>query len=285
VITGSFYLAGQVRETYTPSMKRVLILLFLLLPFFPAAAQEKEGDEKIEDTIRKIEEEEEEEEQQQQTEKLRRRPKKNEDSEDDGLGDLLWDIFWEVFIRYAASIRFAPYPYAPTSDFSFSTVVIEPDTERKFISLQASSDISVHFDDTYGNVNRLSAQLSAFHFNLYQQNIFSRSQSLSFFSVNGGLSILIRCFDLTAFAGAYKVTTTDKLTLSIGWAVRLFLPGKIYLDLYNLYGFLNDVARFRHLILSLNYSIWRFSVGAGYNYNNIVGDVYAGPCLKFSFWL
>jgi len=23
----------------------------------------------------------------------------------------------------------------------------------------------------------------------------------------------------------------------------------------------------------------------GYNYNQIVGDVYAGPCLKLGFWL
>jgi hypothetical protein len=260
-------------------MKRVLILLFLALPLFHTLAQENEGDEKIGETIRKIEEEEE------QTEKPRRSHEKDEDSEDGGLGDLLWDIFWEVFIHYAVSVRFAPYPYAPTSDFSFSTVVFEPGIERKFISLQASSDISVNFDDTYGNVNRLSAQLGAFHFNLYEQNIFSRSRSLSFLSVNGGLSMLIRRFDLTAFAGAYKVTITDRFTLSLGWAVRLFLPGKIYLDMYNLYGFLNGAARFRHLILSLNYSIWRFSVGAGYNYNTIVGDVYAGPCLKFSFWL
>jgi hypothetical protein len=39
------------------------------------------------------------------------------------------------------------------------------------------------------------------------------------------------------------------------------------------------------VITSLNFPIWRFSVGLGYSYNLIVGDVYSGPCLKVNFWL
>jgi hypothetical protein len=35
----------------------------------------------------------------------------------------------------------------------------------------------------------------------------------------------------------------------------------------------------------MNYTVWRFSVGAGYNYSLIVGNVFAGPRLKVSFWL
>jgi hypothetical protein len=35
----------------------------------------------------------------------------------------------------------------------------------------------------------------------------------------------------------------------------------------------------------MNCKVWRFSVGAGYNYSLIVGNVFAAPCLKVSFWL
>jgi hypothetical protein len=91
--------------------------------------------------------------------------------------------------------------------------------------------------------------------------------------------------DLSGFAGAYIVTTTGNCFLSVGISSRIFFPGRLYLDLYGLYAFVSENAGILHLIGSLNFAIWRFAIGAGYNYNNYLGDVYADPCLKISFWL
>ena len=266
-------------------MKFIWIVLLLLLPLsmIPAQDQEAEGDEKIEDTIKRIQEEAEEEEE----------GEAEGGAEDEGdscagcqiFGEIFREILGELFWQYMFSVRFAPYPYAEQYAFRYSTLVFEPGEPGKVASIQASADLSTHFDGTYGNSNRLSAQLSALHFNLFNQTLFASSESLSILSLNGGLSLVIGGFDLSGFVGAYKVTTTDTFSVSMGLSSRIFLPGRLYLDLYSLYAFLNDTIRFVHLAANLNYMLWRFSIGGGYNYNNIVGFVYAGPCLKISFWL
>ena len=260
-------------------MKTLWIILLLLLPLSMICAEE-EGDDKILDTIKKIQEEAEEEE-------------SGWDDEEDGdscagcdiFTDVCFEIFGELFWQYVAALRFAPFPYDEHSLFRYSTMVFEPGEYGKIATLQINTDLSIHFDGTYGNTNRLSAQLSALHFNLFNQTFFSRSASLTNLSLNGGLSLVIGGFHLDAFAGGYKITGIDSFVLSMGLGSRLFLPGRIYVDLYNLNAFLHDRVRFVHVAATLNYTVWRFSVGAGYNYNSIVDDIYAGPCVKVSFWL
>jgi hypothetical protein len=190
-------------------------------------------------------------------------------------------VFWE----YCTSVRFYDYPYAEPAGYRFNTMSHLEPGNRKFASLQASADLANHFDGTWGNINRLTFQLAALHFDLYNQTTFSRSTSLSLVSFNAGLSLLLGNFTLSGFCGGYVVNTTGTVTFSAGLSSRIFLPGRLYLDIYNLYAFLNGAAQFRHLTATLNLALWRFSVGAGYNYSLIVGNVFAGPCLKVSFWL
>jgi hypothetical protein len=266
-------------------MKAILVILLLLFPLtmIPADDQEPEGDDKILEAIRRIQEEEEEQEEE-ETDSW------DEDDGDTCAGcdigcEIFGELFGELFWEYILSLRFAPYPYAEQSAFRYSTLVFEPGEPQKFASLQSSADLSVHFDGTYGNCNRLSAQLSALHFNLFNQILFSSSEFLSVLSVNGGLSLVIGSFDLSAFAGVYKPNIINSFSTSMGLSSRLFLPGGLYLDVYNLNAFLGDTVRFIHLAASLNYSIWRFSIGLGYNYSNIVDIIFKGPCFKVSFWL
>ena len=96
--------------------------------------------------------------------------------------------------------------------------------ERKAVSLQAATDIATHFDGTYGNINRISVQLTTLHANFYNQIIFAGSEWLSATSLNAGTA-------------------------------------------------------------SLNYAIWRFSLGVGYNYSRFINSEYSGPSLKICFWL
>jgi len=276
-------LQGWYGKSYTCRVNRTVVCIVLLLFLTAAAvpAQEDDGDEKIEDTIRRIQEEEQE----------REDPEAADDDEDSSesgcglFGEIFWEIFTELFWQYLAAIRFAPYPYAEYSPYRFSSLIPPPTEDRKIVNLQAAGDLSLHFDGTCGNINRLSAQLSALHLNLFNQTIFSAHSSLSSISLNGGLSLLIGGFDLSAFVGAYKVTTTDTVMFSMGLASRLFFPGKLYLDVYNLNAILVDRIRFIHVAATLNYALWRFSIGVGYNYNRIVDNVFAGPCLKAGFWL
>lgn len=264
-------------------MKLICIALLLFLPLSAVLADD--GDDKIEDTIKKI----------QEAEKEAEKDSGGSDDDEDGdsclgaacqfFGEGCGEVFGEIFWYYLLSLRFAPYPYAEHCDFPYSTLTYEPMEDSKFVMLHAAADLSMHFDETYGNINRLSFNLSALHFNIYNQTIFSRSSSLSIVSINGGITLAIGIFDLTAFAGGYLVTTTDTFAGSAGISSKLFLPGKLYLDVYWLYAFLGDTADFMHVATSLNYALGRFSVGVGYNYNQIVGDIYTGPCLKAGFWL
>jgi hypothetical protein len=266
-------------------MKVLWIIFLLLLPLSMVAAEddEAEGDEKILETIKKIQEEAEDEE-----------DSGWDDDDDgcsgcslilDGCGDGCGDSGGGLFWDYMIYINFAPYPYAPSVDYYFSEVDYRQFGERKLTSIQVSADLSTHFDGTYGNTNRLTTQLSAVQINVFNQTIFARSVSLSTLSVNAGLSLLVGNFDLSGFAGAYVVTTTGTFLVSGGISSRIFLPGRLYLDLYSLYAYVSENAGILHLIGSLNFAVWRFTIGAGYNFNLFVDDIYAGPCLKISFWL
>jgi hypothetical protein len=55
--------------------------------------------------------------------------------------------------------------------------------------------------------------------------------------------------------------------------------------LYNLNAILKQRVLAVHIAASLNLALWRLSIGVGYNYNRIAGDVYKGPGLKVSVWL
>ncbi len=66
---------------------------------------------------------------------------------------------------------------------------------------------------------------------------------------------------------------------------QFFLPARFYLDLYNLNAALNGKLQLIHWTASLNYAIWRFSLGAGYNYSRFINSEYSGPSLKICFWL
>jgi hypothetical protein len=266
-------------------MRVIWIVLLLLVPLSTVSAddQDSEGDEKILETIRKIQEEEEQE----------KNYYDDDDDDDcsgcglllDGCLELLDAGFAEIIWLYFASLRFAPYPYAAGAGYEFSSLEYRHFEKQKATSVCASADLSYHLDGTYGNVNRLAAQLSALHLNVFNQTIFATSESLSAVSVNAGMSLFIGNFDLNGFAGMYLLTTTGTCMFSTGLSSRIFLPWNLYLDVYSLNAFLNGRVRFVHLLASLNFSIWRFSIGAGYNYNSIVGDIYHGPCLKLSFWL
>jgi hypothetical protein len=277
-------------KCYTLSMRlpRIVLLLWIVLllivPLSAVAAQdqESEGKEKIEETIKRIEEEEEE----AAKAKKKSGSKRTEDEEDSyTLFDFLLDLFGEIFWEYCKSVRFYDYPYAEPYGHHFSTMSYMDFSNRKFVSFQASADLANHLDGTWGNINRLTLQLAAVHFNVFNQTIFSGSTSLSLASFNGGLSLLLGNFTLSGFCGGYIVTTTDTATFCVGLSSRIFLPAKLYADIYILAAALSEAAQFRHLTATLNLALWRFSVGVGYDRSRIVDSVFAGPCFKVSFWL
>lgn len=257
----------------------------LTFPLFFAVSQdqEKEGDEKIRDTIEQIQEE---------AEKETEEEAGTEDEYDGDscsgcrfFGEIFTDIFSEIFWEYALSIRFADYPYAENADYFHNTSTFRYPREDKAASLQATTDLSTHFDGTYGNVNRISIQLTILHANFYNQSIFASSEWLSATSLNGGLSLSIQNFLLSCFVGGYKLNVLDNFILSFGLSSQLFLPAGFYLDLYNLNAVLNDAVQLVHWTLSLNYAFWRFSLGVGYNYNRFIDSEFSGPSLKVCFWL
>jgi hypothetical protein len=261
----------------------IVVLLTLPLCFAVSQDQEKEGEEKIRDTIKQIQEEaEEESEEETETE---------DEYDDDSCSgcqlffDIFLDIFGELFWEYAWAIRFADYPYAENSIYFHNASAFRYPREEKVVSLQAATDLSTHFDGTYGNINRISVQLTTLHANFYNQIIFAGSEWLSATSLNAGLTLSVQNFLLSAFAGGYKLNVLDNFILSFGFSSQFFLPAKFYLDLYNLNAVLNDKLQLIHWTVSLNYAIWRFSLGVGYNYSRFINSEYSGPSLKICFWL
>ena len=139
---------GRCEKSYTDSMRLLWIAVLLTLPLCLVMAQEeeKEGDEKIRDTIKQIQEEAEEE------------SEEETETEEESDGDSCWgcqsffeiflDIFGEFFWEYALQIRFADYPYAENSDYFHNTSAFRYPREEKAVSLQAATDLSTHLDGT-----------------------------------------------------------------------------------------------------------------------------------------
>jgi hypothetical protein len=278
--------------------KYVPVLLSLVLAVAMSCATVKsggsgdEGDQKIKDTIedirkkeaqaRKEREERREQEEAEEEEWWRQDPGEDEgdsgryDGEEEGEG-----FNW---LEYAFAVRFAAYPYAPGSPYAFCTSTWDHPEETKFYALQVNSSAAYHFDGTYENLNRLTFQLTAFHFNLVQQSFFATSERFSLLSINAGCSLVLPDFLLNGYAGAYWLDFLDGPLLSFGVSSQLFLPGGFYLDLYNLNAVLESLW-IMHLTGSLNFAVWRFGLAVGYTYNNFAGSVYQGPSLGISFWL
>jgi len=278
--------------------KFVPVLLFLVLVVAMSCVTVKssdsgaEGDQKIKDTIedirkkeaqaRKEQEERRKREEAEEEEYWRQDP--GEDNRDYGRSDDGEEGEGFVWLEYAIAARFAAYPYAPSSPYAFSTSTFVHPKETKFYSLQVESSAAYHFDGTYGNLNRLTFQLTAFHFNLVQQSFFATSERFSLLSINAGCSLVLPDFLFSGYAGAYWLDFLDGPLPSFGVSSQLFLPGGFYLDLYNLNAVLESLW-IMHLAGSLNFAVWRFGLAVGYTYNNFAGNVYQGPSLGISFWL
>lgn len=253
-----------------------VLLLAALASGFADSGEEEQGEEKIQKTIEAIQQAAEEEEEQEYY----------PDDEDEGspLLELLFRIFAEIFWEYGCSLRFADYPYALSAPYVYSTSAFLDPWETKIVSAHAATDLASHLDGTFGNINRVTVALTAFHLNLYNQNIFAGSEAIRVLSANGGFSLIARGFVLNGFLGVYKISALSSCQLSFGLSAQLFLPPHLYLDLYNLNA-VQNAARFNHLTASLNWSLRRFSVGLGYDCTYLAGFTYCGPCLRASFWL
>ncbi len=186
--------------------------------------------------------------------------------------------------QYLTSLRFAAYPYAPESPYFYNTSTwIRPDEEKR-VSLQVSSGVADHLDGTWGNSWRAVGQISALHVNLYTLGIFGETESLRVVSANVGLTFFLPGFLLTGFFGGYGMEGLESAYLSAGFACQLFLPGRVHADVFGVSSVFGDEL-FAHLEATLEVSLWRFSLGAGWHYNTIAGVVFSGPCARATFWL
>lgn len=268
--------------------KRIIFLSLSIILMFSslfAETSEPEGDEKIRETIERIEEEEEkvkegeykeEEEEEKEEEEL-------EVEEDSSLADLILEMLFKMILKYAFSIRFADYPYSKEYGFYFNTSRFISPEEKDIFSFQFSSDYAYHFDLTSSIINKFNVQVSAVHMNLFNQFVFSKSESFSILSFNVGLTFFLPNFMINGFIGFFYLNLLDELLPSFGFSSRLFLPAKFYIDIYNLYSYYYSLD-FKHLSLGINYAISRFNIGLGYNYNNYADYIYSGPFIKASFW-
>lgn len=194
---------------------------------------------------------------------------------------------YDVFYGPLINVTYADYPYAEHSDFHSGSLYTEESPSRKIAFLNSSIETSYlgkDIRDTYGVTAKVSGSLYSLHLDYFFQRIFSSQESLTLYSINGGLSFATDNFILSPFLGAFYIDILEEAQLSYGANLQVFLPANFIIDLYSLnskYGSLN----FNNFSASANYAIYRFNVGLGYNYNNYAGVNFSGPLFKLSFWL
>jgi len=266
----------------------IIASLFYFFPSFTIESSETEGDEKIRETIERIKEEEEQiEEQEVEKEEADEGDEIRFDEDEGGflgsfMGELMGQIF-EALLQYSFTVRYAEYPYSASNDYIYNTSSLFYPEERNIFSLQLSTDFAYHFDETYSLINKMNAQISAVHINIFNQFIFSESEWFSIISGNAGLSFFLPNFMLNGYLGFFKLNFLERYLFSYGFSSKLFLLKNIYIDFYNINSTLGSL-RFIHFAFSLNYAIRRFNIGIGYNYNDYAKVRYTGPCLKGSIW-
>ncbi len=195
--------------------------------------------------------------------------------------------FYDAFPGYFINVRYSDYPYAGDTDYNFSGLSFGDNSPEKIAFLYSSLEASYlgkDIRDTYGATAKISGNFYSLNFNYFYHRIFSSEESISFYSLNGGIYFALANFTLTPFVGAFYVETVDEIRFSYGANLQIFFPGNYILDLYNInssYGSLN----FNHFSASLNYAVYRFNIGLGFNYNNYAGVSFSGPLVKLSFWL
>jgi hypothetical protein len=195
--------------------------------------------------------------------------------------------FYDGFPVTLIYVRYDDYPYANGSDFNFRSTQNLDNTSNKIAFLYSSVEtayLGKDIRDTYGVTVKLSCNIYSLHLNYFYQDIFSSEESLTLYSVNGGVSFALPNFTLTPFLGIFYIESLKEARFSYGANLQVFLPANYIIDLYSLnswYGSLN----FNNFSASLNYAFYRFNIGLGFNYNNYAGVKFSGPLAKLSFWL
>ena len=268
-------------------MKKVIIisvLLLIILSSINARASDPKGDEKIGETKKRIEEEKEkalEEEEDYEEDSI-------EDEDEEGILGLLFDAIFEglfdsLFEDYLFTLRFSNYPYQNDPEYRFNTTTyFNPERSRK-VAINFSNDFTIHFDETYGNATKLTFNASAFHANMLHHIIFAESESLSLFSLNGGLTFHFPNTLLHGYFGGLLLDTLNELLLSFGMSIQIYLPARFYLDIYNMNAQYHSLW-FNHLSGDVNYALNRFTLGLGYTFNSYAGFIYHGPSIKAGIW-
>lgn len=264
--------------------RKSLAVALVLLALCGIAAGAAEGDRKIRDTIEEAEEAEE------RARKERRRPPREaeEDEEEPGLFGLIARAFFEAFFHVVfengVALRFAAYPYSRSSPFIYNTsTLIFPD-ERKWVSVELSADAASHLDGTWGNCNRLVAQLAGLHVNFYNLSVFAQTEGFSVLSANAGITFYVPNLMLSGFVGGYTLDVLENAYLSFGFSSQLFLPGRVHIEVFNVNAAIGDEV-WSHWEATAGLSLRRLSLGAGWHHNSIAGALYSGPCLRAALWL
>jgi hypothetical protein len=282
--------------------KANLIILAVLLLFFPLFAEEESSEEKsrIQEVKEKIaeekekeEEKSEEKEEENEKEKEKDKNKKKSNDRHDSDSDFFYWLFrgiYDGFSDFLTTVRYADYPYARSSDFKFCSSINRDPSLTKIAFLNSSVEASYLCKDTrdnsdnYGVTVKVDGNLLSLHLNFFYQRIFSSEESLTLYSINGGISFASHSFMLTPFLGAFYIETLEGAQFSLGANLQIFLPANFIMDLYTLnssYGSLN----FNNFSASLNYAFYRINIGLGFNYNNYADVTFSGPLVKISFWL
>jgi hypothetical protein len=195
------------------------------------------------------------------------------------------DVYFDKPLDHVTYVRYDDYTYVDEPDLILTRPINNHPRKTAFLNSSVEAAyLGKDIRDTYGITAKISANLYSLHFNCFYQNIFSSEESLTLYSINGGVSFAVYNFTLTPFIGAFYIEPLEEARFSYGANLQVFLPSNYNLDLYTLnssYGSLN----FHNFSASLNYEFFIFNIGLGYNYNNYAGESLSGPFARFSFSL
>ncbi len=272
-------------------MRIFRILFIILFSSVSILSAQSPGEEKIQDMKDKIESGVNEPDKK-ETHPAPKKEYRETTDEEDALGWTIFKAVFRLFFEVMSHVRYGEYPYSVEGSFHYADFVDHKDEEHinsdfdRIMNFNIDLETAYLGNETFSLNNRFRFNLSALHFNMNQQSIWSGSQYFNSLSFNLGLNLSIKNFQFSTFMGAYELNWPlfHHWFPSLGFSSMIFFPANVWLDYYGHFAIDKYITINMHE-LSLNYSIDRFSIGAGYVYYDYAGIVFRGPLIRFSLWI
>ena len=185
-------------------------------------------------------------------------------------------------------IQYSEFPYSDNKYPYFSSFDNDKNvpTTDKYFCFNFMADVTL-FGDTTGMKVQGRANALMMHINAESDFYITRKSgdNFSIISAHVGFNLLnLPGFSLAGYIGMMQHSSIETPLLSCGGGFTAFVGYGLNIDAYSRIGFFESLY-FVSVNGSINWSINRFTIGIGYEYNNYAGILFTGPSVRLGIWL